>query len=211
MLAFDFGKPGGRMTAQPQAASVHIRQGVFTPYREPLLNFEGWRRRRIRALNLAPLGQELIRQRREIVPAPLPGYGDGTVYWPCEVRVSEADWIDGVCLVRATDWRGPWPHEGDGPYLEASQLLEVRESPSRLPPPFINKTERKALGLGFAGAMIELVYRDGSSTLIGGEFFEFPPYPHDKGPADVVEVRTPTRDQMPDARFPTPPIWCLVP
>ena len=197
------------MESPPELISPHVRWGKFATYSEPGWGLDQWRRKRLNALKLPRLSYEIERQRREIIPAPWISY-QGSFYCPCEVRVSDQDWIDHVCLIRATDWAGPWPHENDGPYLEVSQLLEIRESPSRLPPPFIYQAEGKAQPLGFNGSMIELVYRDGSSTVVGGDFCEFPPYPDDKGPADVVEVRTPARDRMPEALFPARPIWCLV-
>ena len=187
-----------------------VRFGRARDYREPGWGREAWRRRRLRALDLPSLSPELVRQRLAIVPAPFHAC-TGAVYWPCEARVASGDWIDRVCLVRASDWFGPMPHEQDDhPYMDIRDIVELRESPSRLPPPFINETHWKALGLGFNGGMIELVFRTGESLLVGGEFFDFPPYPEDAGPADVVEVRTPTRDRMDEARFPARPIWCLV-
>ena len=186
-----------------------VRFGCSTTYREPAWGRDKWRLKRIRALNLPPLSQEMVFWRLSVVPAPLNAYA-GSMYWPCEARLASGEWIDRVCLVRARDWLGPWPHEMDGPYLDISDIVEVRESPSRLPAPFIYETQRKALGLGFNGGMVEIVLADGRSVIMGGEFFDFPPYPKDAGPIDVVEVRTPTRDRMAEALFPARPIWCLV-
>lgn len=197
------------MTELKADAASGVRFGRPVAYREPGWGRDKWKRKRVRELDLPMLSQELVCQRLAVIPAPLNAHS-GSMYWPCEAQVASGEWIDRVCLVRARDWFGPWPHEMDAPYLDVRDIVEVRESPSRLPAPFIYETHWKALGLGFNGGMIELILADGRSLLVGGDFFDFPPYPKDAGPMDVVEVRTPTRDRMAEALFPARPIWCLV-
>lgn len=197
------------MTRSETHTAGGVRSGNPSIYREPAWGIDRWRRKRLRELDLPTLSQDLVLQRLAVIPAPLDPHA-GSVYWPCEARLASGEWVDRVCLVRARDWSGPWPHETDGPYLDVRDIVEIRESPSRLRPPFIYETHWKALGLGLSGGMIELVLADGRSLFVGGDFFDFPPYPEDEGALDVVEVRTPTRDRMDEVRFPAPPIWCLV-
>ncbi|WP_415013952.1 hypothetical protein [Brevundimonas sp.] len=178
----------------------------------PWLSYERWIRGEIRRHGVMslPFPEALRADLVRIVPAPA-DYWSGAHYWPCEVQLKSGAWLDRVCIIRGVD-----THHGGLLPLEThilpQDIVALRESPTRLPPPYINRIlAGETLSLGMTGAVVEVVFDDGSTLIVGGDAsFEFPAYPQGKAARNVVDVRLPEGEWSERVSFPEAPIWCLI-
>ena len=135
----------------------------------------------------------------------------GAHYWPCEVQVKSGAWVDRVCIIRGVDCRqgGLLPSVV---HVFPEDITSLRESPNRLPPPYI----KQSCGRGRSaarnnGAVLEIVFDDTSTLVVGGDAsFEFPAYPMGKSALNVVGIRQPAGEWSGRVTFPHAPIWCLI-
>lgn len=120
--------------------------------------------------------------------------------------------MDRVCLAEAGPWFdvwGVWPDEDRGKNnLDISLVVDLWESPTRIPAPLAEKPYRGTDG-GMGGSLFALVFRDGSRlTVRGGDAHDFVDYPAGYGPAGVVDIEC-----WLDRRTPAEPLphfsWCL--
>lgn len=149
-----------------------------------------------------------------IVPSIDQSWGGIIQYYPCDVVMRDGTKRNRVYLVNARQWLvqwGPLPNEPLGEHvLDVQDVIEVRESISRLLPRFANKLYAAGeTGMGYN--IFTVHFDDGTSTVhSGGNTVDFIQYPPGKSARHVVDVTPFTRDRAfpPDMELRPEYFWC---
>lgn len=144
------------------------------------------------------------------VPKSSDGYCE---YAPCRVTLRSGDVLDRVYIVERAAFRRVWG-ETDAT-VRVDNIEQIEDSPFRLPARCANDLYRAGeSGMGYTQFTARL--RDGSTLpFVVGNAVDFPNWPPDTGPADVVDVqphagREIFRDRAPSPHERSAPYaWCL--
>jgi hypothetical protein len=134
------------------------------------------------------LAVPLVEQLRAIRPS-----RDGALaYYPCRVQLHDGGTRERVYLVDADAYARTWGLIPDRRVLVAADVATLEEHPARLPAAFADELYAAGeSGMGYC--VFTLRFRDGcEQAYLTGNAVDFLPYPHGRGPADVVAA-TPHR------------------
>lgn len=122
----------------------------------------------------------------------VPSGDDKLPYYPCLVKFRSGEELDRVYLVAEDPFRAYWgmyPEEDRSKNsVRLEDVLEVKESPTRLPAEFANQIYRGGeSGMGLM--LFTVIFDDGTRQVCAnGGAVDFIRYPDGKGPSDVVKV-----------------------
>ena len=125
-----------------------------------------------------------LAEQLSLIPRSTDGY---CTYAPCRVTLRSGEVLDRVYVVERAAFRLMWGE------LEASVLVEdvehIEDSPVRLPARFANALyEAGESGMGYTLFTTRL--RDGTTLpFVVGNAVDFPNWPPNTGPGDVVDVQ----------------------
>lgn len=119
--------------------------------------------------------------------------GEGKLqYFPCQVTLKSGESLDTVYIVSEAPYLYYWgKYPEDDPakeWIRIEDVVEVEDSPTRLPARFANKVYRQGeSGMGYS--IFTVVFVDGSrQACVAGGAIDFISYPFGKGPSDVVDI-----------------------
>ncbi len=146
----------------------------------------------------------------------MPKSHDGDfVIAPCQVQLRNGDVLPRVYVVEATSFLRNWGHDPSRSMLDITTIEHLEDSPLRLPAQFANELYAEGeSGMGYV--MFTVVLRDGRRLpFVTGNAVDFPNWPSDVKPADVVAVlphtgRPEFRDRAPHPTESSADyLWCL--
>ena len=119
--------------------------------------------------------------------------GDGELwYYPCRVTLMNGTILDTVYIEPEKPYLhfwGVYPEDDRGKRsIRIEDVLEVEDSPTRLPAKFANEIYRQGeSGMGYT--IFTVVFADGTrQACVSGNAVDFIHYPIGKGPNNVTEV-----------------------
>jgi hypothetical protein len=142
-----------------------------------------------------------------------PSWDGDLAYFPCRVVLKDGRVGDNVYIVAEQPYIRMWgiyPEDDRGKSsIRIEDLIEVNESPIRLPAKFANQLY-KAGESGMGYTIFTLVFSDGLTQACGtGNAIDFIRYPANKGPDDVVAV-LPHEGRRDDSLVSMPDYtWCI--
>ena len=148
-----------------------------------------WEENPARRRTFPSLPDRLRAQLEAVEPS---GGGYEPVYAPCEVVLRDGSVRDRVYLCEAQPWFdhwGVWPDDDPGKSSVAiNDVMEVRDSPSRLPARFANELYQAGeSGMGYT--IFTVHFDDGASAAyLTGNAVDFITYPGGQGTSNVVRV-----------------------
>jgi hypothetical protein len=162
---------------------------------------------RAEAVERYPPLEQRLREKLALI-APSDAFG-----FPCLVDLKDGTTCDCVYLAPAITWFehwGVWPEDDPGKSaLPLSEVADIRESPSRVPPE-IAQSIYQAGESGMGYHVFTLTFRDGSRTPFGtGRALDFLDLPEGKGPADIASVAPHTGRRELGLAGTLPYHWCL--
>lgn len=115
-----------------------------------------------------------------------------TCYRPCQVTLDDGAVVDEVYVMHAQEYIdiwGIWPDQDRGKReIDLSRVVEISESPSRLPPKIANEIY-KAGESGMGWCVFTLVFKDGArQEVASGNAVDFVKLPAGKRMTDIVKV-----------------------
>ena len=135
-------------------------------------------------------------------------------YRPCQVKLDDGAVVDAVYVINAQEYIDVWgilPDQDRGKReIDLSRVVEISESPSRLPPPIANKIY-KAGESGMGYCVFTLLFKDGTQQEVGsGGAVDFVRLPTGKRMNDIVDV-LPHEGERDEAIFSASLdyYWCL--
>lgn len=133
--------------------------------------------------NYNPISKELFIKLNTISPTP-------SNYYPCKVTLKNGQAIDYVYLVALKTYIKTWgsyPDEKSGKrYISINDVIDIEESPSRLPFPIVNKIY-KAGETGMGYTIATFIFKDGLKEVLMNAH-DFIDYPVGKNKDDIVNV-----------------------
>ena len=152
------------------------------------------------------LGEKLIKQLADVPQT------DG-LYFPCMVTLSDGRDVDCVYLAEASPWYvswGVWPEDDRGKYsVSASEIVSLRNSPSRLPHHIAEKIyQHGESGMGYT--LFTLIFIDGTKqNYESGNAIDFVTYPEGQSANTVVDMIPHAGRDDPHRLIAPSYFWCL--
>ena len=113
-------------------------------------------------------------------------------YRPCQVTLKNGETVDKVYVQEEQSYIKTWvvmPHEDPGKrYILIEDVIEIKESPSRLPPDLANKIyDAGESGMGYC--LYKLILDDGHTIdTCTGNAVDFPPLPRGYTTRNIKDV-----------------------
>ena len=151
------------------------------------------------------LDPQLIAQLRQIEPS----RDDGIAYYPCRAQLHDGTHVDRVSVVDQAQFERLWGVGPERPTLAPSKLVSLQEAPMRLPKRFADQLYRAGeSGMGYC--IFTVRFQNGVSQAYStGNVVDFPDFPPDLYPHDVIEV-LPHQGRGEATRGAAAHVWCPV-
>jgi len=134
-------------------------------------------------------------------------------YRPCRVELDDNALLDCVYIINAQEYIdvwGIWPDKDYGKKeIDISQVIEILESPNRLPPKIANKIyDGGESGMGYH--IFTLLFNDGNrQSILSGNAVDFVKLPIGKSMNDIVDVVPHEGHKTADPSASLDYYWCL--